>query len=337
MESIFKLANSQGASPFSSSQVNALPSGSNGQWSQGQKSGQTGSPYGAFINQLKTRAQWSRRNGSGSMPMPSRGSMTDFTLARPGSWSSPAGQDGQQSTMGPIVNGGGGSGGGQSGAMWAARIDENGNWVNNPGIGGGSGGGQYTTQPLPYQVGGGPEDWVATTMPLPNPDGRPADWVANPQAFTPGGGQVGTQGPVATQPTPQGDNIVGQNQPNPTQQQYNDAGMGGSYIGSSQNGHVDVSQLPKALQMLASYGVPLSPALIAAVTGQSLSPADPARAFQARGGGILPSYQTLGRMSPDERELFQSYTMGPVGLPWNNTAAAMQAPTANFRSAVRAY
>ena len=56
-----------------------------------------------------------------------------------------------------------------------------------------------------------------------------------------------------------------------------------------------------------------------------------------REAGILPSLQTLGRMSPGETDVFRGYAQGVAGIPWNDIVSNLSEATKSLRSARRAY
>lgn len=101
-------------------------------------------------------------------------------------------------------------------------------------------------------------------------------------------------------------------------QQYADAGLGGLYQNSSSNPQLQGQDLPPWLNILNNAGVPISPSLSAAATGGSLGPLNVASAVEQRGGGALPSLQSLGRMTTGETQNLQGYYQGPVGVPWQD-------------------
>ena len=102
-------------------------------------------------------------------------------------------------------------------------------------------------------------------------------------------------------------------------QQYRDAGLGQLWLGSSDNSWTNGMDLPNKLNMLKGYGVPLAPGLVNSATGQVSPTLNLGSAFAQRGGGILPSMQALNKMTSGEREMFQGYSEGVVGVPWRDT------------------
>jgi len=119
-------------------------------------------------------------------------------------------------------------------------------------------------------------------------------------------------------------------------QQYQDNGLGGSWIPSSDNAHAQGHEIPPALQALINAGVPIPPSLLNGVTGGQSSPLNTGRGFTGLGGGVLPSLQGLDRMSTDEREVFSGYLTGPMGLPEASTIDGIGRPTQNLQRAAPA-
>lgn len=74
--------------------------------------------------------------------------------------------------------------------------------------------------------------------------------------------------------------------------------------------------IPSQMRMLMDYGMPIAPGTLGAVTGNPGAPLNVSTAFAARGGGILPSLQTLRGMPTGERANFQGYAEGPVGISY---------------------
>lgn len=117
------------------------------------------------------------------------------------------------------------------------------------------------------------------------------------------------------------------------QQAYNQAGMGGQYIPSSQNTYAQGKEIPPMMQQLINQGMPIPPALLNSVTGGQNGPLNMASAFTARGGGSLPSMQGYNNMSLDEREAFGGYLTGPIGMPEASTMESVGRPTSNLQRA----
>lgn len=117
------------------------------------------------------------------------------------------------------------------------------------------------------------------------------------------------------------------------QQAYNQAGMGGQWIPSSQNSYAQGKQIPPMMQRLIDQGMPIPPALLNSVTGGQNGPLNMAAAFTARGGGSMPSMQGYNNMSLDEREAFGGYLTGPIGMPEASTMDSISRPTQNLQKA----
>lgn len=119
-------------------------------------------------------------------------------------------------------------------------------------------------------------------------------------------------------------------------QQYANMGMSQLWQNSSGNDHLQgVENIPTWLQTLADYGTPIAPSLANSVTGGVSPTLNLASAFNQRGGGILPSLQTLNKQSAGENQLFQGYLEGPVGMPAQDTLDFIGRPTQNLRTAQR--
>lgn len=114
---------------------------------------------------------------------------------------------------------------------------------------------------------------------------------------------------------------------------YQQAGMGGSWIPTSNNQYAQGKQIPPMMQQLINQGMPIPPALLNSVTGGQSGPLNMAAAFTARGGGSLPSSQGYGNMSLDEREAFGGYLTGPIGMPEASTMESIGRPTSNLQRA----
>lgn len=117
--------------------------------------------------------------------------------------------------------------------------------------------------------------------------------------------------------------------------QYQQNGMGNSWIPSTNNSYAQGKEIPPALQKLIDMGMPIPPALLNSVTGGQSGPLNMASAFTARGGGSLPSLQGMDRMSQDEREAFGGYLTGPIGMPEASTMDSIGRPTSNLQTAAR--
>ncbi len=122
-----------------------------------------------------------------------------------------------------------------------------------------------------------------------------------------------------------------------TQGQYEATGMGSLYLPSSTNQHAQGAALPTRMQMLADYGMPLSPALVAAATGGTAPTLNMGAAVtQGRQAGALPSLQTLGRQTKGETEHTRGYYEGVAGVPWADLVDWLGKPTEFLRQAQRA-
>ena len=119
-------------------------------------------------------------------------------------------------------------------------------------------------------------------------------------------------------------------------QAYQNAGMGQLYLQDSQNPGLDPSKLPAGLSGLYNHNVPLPGALVSSVTGQRLPTLNTSNAFNQRGGGVMPSLQTLGRQTQGETELLRGYSEGVIGIPWADFVDYMGKPTQNLQTAKRA-
>lgn len=91
--------------------------------------------------------------------------------------------------------------------------------------------------------------------------------------------------------------------------------------------------VPKRMQTLMDYGMPIAPGTFGAVTGRPAAPVNVGTAFTARGGGILPSLQTLRGMTTGERANFQGYAEGPVGISYTDILDYLTGATANLGTA----
>ena len=112
-------------------------------------------------------------------------------------------------------------------------------------------------------------------------------------------------------------------------------GLGSLYINSSDNSHLAGQELPKNLQSLVDYGMPISPGLAGNVTGKNMGQANIGAAFSMKGGGALPSLQTLNNQPGDETELIRGYAEGVTGMPWQNVLDYIGRPTQMLGSASR--
>ena len=182
------------------------------------------------------------------------------------------------------------------------------------------------TMPMqPSGGGGGGEIATAPRQPVPNED--PRSWG-------------GPRQPVSNEdPRSWGGRTAPGAQWDPIKAQYLGTGMGQLWQNSSNNPHLAGSQvpLPTRLQMLANYGVPLPPSLVASVTGQIAPPLNMAGAWTSgRQAGVMPSLQTLNRQSPGESELFRGYAEGVAGVPWADLISYLQQGTAGLNKAQRA-
>lgn len=115
---------------------------------------------------------------------------------------------------------------------------------------------------------------------------------------------------------------------------YSQNGMANQWMPSSSNAHVG-ADAPKAIQMLKDYGAPVSPAVLAASTGQSLGIANTPAAMAARGLGATPSLQTLRQMDPNERLNYEGYVQGVGGIPFDSLIDYLQKLSGGFGRAQR--
>lgn len=122
----------------------------------------------------------------------------------------------------------------------------------------------------------------------------------------------------------------------PNYSAYQNSGMGQLYLQGSNNPGLDPNSLPPMMRGLYNYNMPLPRGLVNSVTGQRGTMPNTSLAFNMRGGGILPSLQTLGRQTQGETELLRGYTEGPVGIPWADAVDYMGMPTRNLQTAKRA-
>lgn len=121
-------------------------------------------------------------------------------------------------------------------------------------------------------------------------------------------------------------------------QQYADLGLGNLWIGSSDNTHLQGMDLPPALQALADFGVPISPALLSSVTGGQAPTLNVADVFRARGGGGLPALQTLANQTVGENQLFlEGFGQSVVGIPAQDIADFIGRPTRALRTAQQSF
>ena len=119
-------------------------------------------------------------------------------------------------------------------------------------------------------------------------------------------------------------------------QQYANMGMSQLWQNSSSNDYLNgAPNIPTWIQTLADYGAPIAPSLYNSVSGQTNPTLNMAQAFGQRGGGILPSLQTLNRQSAGENQLFSGYVDGPVGMPSQDVIDFIGRPTQNLRTAQR--
>ena len=119
-------------------------------------------------------------------------------------------------------------------------------------------------------------------------------------------------------------------------QQYANMGMSQLWQNSSSNDYLNgAPNIPTWIQTLADYGAPIAPSLYNSVSGQTNPTLNMAQAFGQRGGGILPSLQTLNRQTAGENQLFSGYVDGPVGMPSQDVIDFIGRPTQNLRTAQR--
>lgn len=116
-------------------------------------------------------------------------------------------------------------------------------------------------------------------------------------------------------------------------QQYQNAGLGQLWLGSSDNSWTTGLDLPNKMQMLKDNGVPLAPGLVNSTMGQVSPTLNLGSAFAQRGGGVLPSMQALNKMTSGEREMFQGYSEGVVGVPWRDTIDFLSGATSGLATA----
>ena len=119
-------------------------------------------------------------------------------------------------------------------------------------------------------------------------------------------------------------------------QAYANQGMSGAYIPTSSNQHAQGQELPPAIQALVNAGVPITPALLASVTGQANGQVNMGAAYTGLGGGTLASLQGIGNMTSGERENWGGFVSGPLGMREADTIEAIGRPTAGLQSAQRA-
>lgn len=115
---------------------------------------------------------------------------------------------------------------------------------------------------------------------------------------------------------------------------YQNSGMGGLYQQSSGNQHLAGQPLPPKMQMLADWGMPITPSLAANATG-GIAPSlnMGAAVTQGRGAGVTPSLQTLARQTKGETEHTRGYYEGVAGVPWADLVDFIGKPTSNLQRA----
>lgn len=121
-------------------------------------------------------------------------------------------------------------------------------------------------------------------------------------------------------------------------QAYADAGMGSAWIPDSENTYANSQphEMPNALQQLANYGYPISPALYASHTGSFAPTLNLSNAYRERGGGTLFGLQTLNNMSQSEQEAQRGISEGVIGMPWNDIVEYISRGTRGLRTAQQA-
>jgi hypothetical protein len=90
-------------------------------------------------------------------------------------------------------------------------------------------------------------------------------------------------------------------------------------IPSSQNPWAaNMNYIPDRARMLMNQGMPMAPSTLNAISGNVNSPLNTASAVAQRGGGVLPSAQTLSGMTDSELKSLQGFYEGPVGIGWTD-------------------
>ena len=113
-------------------------------------------------------------------------------------------------------------------------------------------------------------------------------------------------------------------------------GTNSFYQQNSQNDYLNGREnIPTWIQTLADYGAPIAPSLYDSVSGGTSPTLNIGAAFTGRGGGMLPSMQTLNRQTAGENQLFSGYVDGPVGMPSQDVIDFIGRPTQNLRTAQR--
>lgn len=113
---------------------------------------------------------------------------------------------------------------------------------------------------------------------------------------------------------------------------YGANGMGNAWIPESQTQY-DTSTMPAALRGLAGYGVPITPSLYSAATGQVAPTLNMGLSANGRGIGVLPSLQGMNRMTPGEQKNYRGYAEGVGGIPWDDLTDFISRGTANLQKA----
>ncbi len=189
-----------------------------------------------------------------------------------------------------------------------------------------------------YRAAGGPttaEHVVAGDAPSPNPSagGAMPEGIWNP-----------TRAPLYIQPNPRTAQMMAMyGAPRfaygtDNSQAYADAGMGNAWIPDSDNTYANSQPhpMPNALQQLANYGYPISPALYASHTGSFAPTLNLSNAYRERGGGTLFGLQTLNNMSQSEQEAQRGISEGVIGMPWNDLVEYVARGTRGLRTAQQA-
>lgn len=113
-------------------------------------------------------------------------------------------------------------------------------------------------------------------------------------------------------------------------------GTNSFYQQNSQNDYLNGREnIPTWIQTLADYGAPIAPSLYDSVSGGTAPTLNMGNAFNQRGGGMLPSLQTLNKQTAGENQLFSGYVDGPVGMPSQDVIDFIGRPTQNLRTAQR--
>lgn len=115
-------------------------------------------------------------------------------------------------------------------------------------------------------------------------------------------------------------------------------GMANAWIPTSNNDHLAGMDLPKRMQMLTDYGMPVAPAVASGMTG-GVAPTLNLAAAMGSGGlgaGSLPSLQAIRNMSPDEQEALAGYIEGPAGVSMANVVDFIGKGTKHLKTAAQA-